>query len=66
MRGDRGAVAYRARINVAESLWFVPVLCVGAGVAASFAMLWVDDQFDNQLVSQSFTGGPDTALAILS
>src|SRR5437763_15348588 len=66
MRAGPGGVSFRARIHVAESLWFIPVVCVGVGVAASFGMLWVDDQFDNQLISQSFTGGPDTALAILS
>jgi uncharacterized membrane protein len=29
-------------------------------------MVWIDDRFDNQLIPQSYTGGPDTALAILS
>jgi uncharacterized membrane protein len=39
---------------------------VGAGVLLSFVTLWIDDRFGNHLISQSFTGGPDAALAILS
>lgn len=51
--------------HVRSSLWFVPVLCVGAGVALSFVTVWIDEQSGYALVPQSFTGGPDAALAVL-
>jgi uncharacterized membrane protein len=51
--------------HVRSSLWFVPVLCVGAGVALSFVTVWIDEQSGYSLVSQSLTGGPDAALAVL-
>ncbi len=57
---------FRIQSHIRKSLWFVPVLCVGVGVALSFLTLWVDDRFDDKLIPQSFTGGPDAALAILS
>jgi uncharacterized membrane protein len=57
---------FRVLSHVRGSLWFVPVLCVGAGVALSFLTLWVDGQFDYTLVPQSLTGGPDAALSILA
>ena len=52
--------------HIRSSLWFVPVACVLAGVALSFATLWIDDAFDHGLIPQAFTGGPDAALVILS
>src|SRR4051794_31790156 len=51
--------------HVRSSLWFVPVVCVGVGVALSFLTVWIDEQSSYNLVSQSFTGGPDAALAVL-
>src|SRR6476646_535267 len=51
--------------HVRGSLWFIPVVCVGAGVALSFITLWIDSRSDYALVPRSFTGGPDAALAIL-
>jgi uncharacterized membrane protein len=57
--------SYRITSHLRGSLWFVPVLCVGAGVLLSFVTLWIDDQTDYNLVPRSFTGGPDAALAIL-
>ncbi|UDY35015.1 DUF2254 domain-containing protein [Dermatobacter hominis] len=47
-------------------LWFIPVLCVLAGLVLSSVTIWVDRRFDYELVSQSLTGGPDAALQILS
>ena len=41
--------------HVRSSLWFVPVLCVGAGVALSFLTVWIDEQSGYSLVSQSLT-----------
>jgi Predicted membrane protein (DUF2254) len=57
--------SYRIRSHLRGSLWFVPVLCVGAGVLLSFATLWIDGRSNYDLVPRSFTGGPDAALAIL-
>ncbi len=51
--------------HVRGSLWFVPVLCVGAGVALSFLTVWIDERSGYSIVSQSLTGGPDAALAVL-
>ena len=56
---------YRIKSHLRGSLWFVPVVCVGAGVLLSFLTLWIDGQTDYDLVPRSFTGGPDAALAIL-
>src|SRR3954454_5725478 len=63
MREGRG---FRVLSHVRGSLWFVPVLCVGAGVALSFATLWIDGRTGYTLVPQSLTGGPDASLSILS
>lgn len=59
------ATGHRITSHLRGSLWFVPVLCVGAGVLLSFATLWIDGQTNYDLVPRSFTGGPDAALAIL-
>ncbi len=58
-----GRSAYR---NVLDSLWFVPVLCVVAGMALSFLTIVVDRATDYSTVPDSLSGGPDAALAILS
>src|SRR3954452_20285105 len=52
--------------RVRTSLWFVPVVCVLAGVALSFGTIAIDRASDYTLVPQSLTGGPDAAVAILS
>ncbi len=57
---------FRVLDHIRSSLWFIPVLCVLAGVLLSFTTLWIDDVFDHGLIPQSLTGGPDAALAILS
>ena len=57
---------HRLMSHVRSSLWFVPVVCVLAGAALSFTTIWIDTAFDNELVPEWLTGGPDAALAILS
>src|SRR4051812_19503615 len=64
---------YRVRVSrwrliahVRSSLWFVPVICVLAGIALSFGTIALDRSSDYGLVPRSATGGPDAALAILS
>src|SRR4051812_21000616 len=61
----RGARSTRLGAHVRGSLWFIPVVCVGVGVVLSFITLGIDDRSNYTLVSRSFTGGPDAALAIL-
>ena len=63
---SRPFTPFRLVDHIRSSLWFVPVACVLAGVALSFATLWIDDAFDHGLIPQAFTGGPDAALVILS
>lgn len=58
-----GRSAYR---NVLDSLWFVPVLCVVAGMALSFLTIVIDRATDYSTVPDTLSGGPDAALAILS
>jgi uncharacterized membrane protein len=52
--------------QVRTSLWFVPVVCVLAGVGLSFVTITIDRAAKYGLVPQSLTGGPDAAVAILS
>ena len=52
--------------HVRTSLWFVPSLCVLAGVATSFVTLWLDRRADFDLVPVTLVGGPDVALFLLS
>jgi len=53
-------------IHLKSSLWFVPVLCVLAGAALSFATIAIDRYFDYEALPHSFVGGPDAAAYILS
>ena len=52
--------------HLKASLWFVPVLCVLAGVVLSFGTIALDRRFDYQAVPQSLVGGPDAGLIILT
>lgn len=52
--------------KVRNSLWFVPVVCVLAGLALSVVTNWIDEVFDHELVPEALTGGPDAAVAVLS
>jgi uncharacterized membrane protein len=53
-------------IHLKSSLWFVPVLCVLAGVALSFGTIAVDRYFDYGALPNGLVGGPDAAAYILS
>src|ERR1700710_670644 len=57
---------FRFVTSVRTGLWFVPVMCVLAGVALSFGTLAIDRTYDFKLIPASLTGGPDAALSILS
>jgi uncharacterized membrane protein len=46
-------------------LWFIPVMCVFAGVVVSIGTIGVDRWFDFEAVPRWLTGGPDAAVAIL-
>jgi uncharacterized membrane protein len=46
-------------------LWFVPLVCVLAGVALSIGTIAIDRAFDYELVPRSISGGPDAAMEIL-
>jgi uncharacterized membrane protein len=48
-----------------SSLWFVPVMCVVAGVVLSIATLGVDRAFGFNAIPRWATGDPDAATAIL-
>ena len=65
MRTGRVSV-FRVVDHVRQSLWFVPVMCVGAGVALSFVTHWIDGLFDYDLIPRALTGGPTAAVTILS
>ena len=62
MNGNPGRVLRSARTG----LWFVPVVCVLAGVCLSLTTTALDRRYDYELIPQSVTGGPDVALTILS
>ncbi len=47
-------------------LWFIPVICVLAGVMISIVTMGVDRAAGFDLVPQWLTGGPDAALGILT
>ena len=46
-------------------LWFIPLMCVMAGVALSFGTIAIDRAFNYELVPKSISGGPDAAIEIL-
>lgn len=48
------------------SLWFVPVVCLLAGVSLAAATIAVDRVTGGSLLPRSLTGDPNAALAILS
>ncbi|MGB6059252.1 MAG: DUF2254 domain-containing protein [Microthrixaceae bacterium] len=57
---------FRFLTSLRNGLWFVPVMCVIAGVVLSIATTTIDRQADFELIPAALTGGPDAALAILS
>src|SRR5688572_3590426 len=46
-------------------LWFVPLVCVVAGVALSLGTIALDRAFDYELVPHWLSGSPDAAMEIL-
>ena len=59
-------ILFRIVRHIRTSLWFVPVMCVLAGVILSYVTITIDRSFDYRLVPETLTGGPDAATAILS
>jgi uncharacterized membrane protein len=57
---------WRLLTHLRASLWFVPVLCVLAGVALSFGTIALDRLFDYDAVPQGLVGDPAAAIAMLS
>ncbi len=57
---------FRVRHYLGTSLWFVPILCVLAGVALSFGTIGLDRWLDGSVVPKSLAGDPNAALAILT
>jgi uncharacterized membrane protein len=53
-------------IHLKSSLWFVPVLCVLAGVLLSFGTIAVDRYFDYEALPGALVVGPDAAVVILT
>ena len=52
--------------SVRSNLWFIPVMCVVAGVVLSLATITVDRALGFEVIPRWMTGGPDAALAILT
>jgi len=57
---------FRIFSSIRSSLWFVPVVCVLAGMLLSFGTTAIDRQVGYDLIPRALTGGPDAAVAILS
>jgi uncharacterized membrane protein len=51
--------------SVRSSLWFVPVMCVLAGIVLSIGTIAIDRWFGFEVIPRWLTGGPDAAAAIL-
>jgi uncharacterized membrane protein len=51
--------------SVRSSLWFIPVMCVIAGVVVSIGTIAIDRWFEFEAVPRWLTGGPDAASSIL-
>ena len=51
--------------RLSAGLWFVPLVCVLAGVGLSVGTIAIDNAYDYKLVPQSISGGPDAAIQIL-
>src|SRR6188768_3677855 len=57
----------RPRVSgIRSNLWFIPVMCVLAGVALSIGTITIDRLTDFDLIPRWMTGGPDAALGILT
>lgn len=64
---DRGFLLKPASLisRLFAALWFVPMMCVLAGVALSLGTIAIDKAYDYQLVPTSISGGPEAAIEIL-
>jgi uncharacterized membrane protein len=51
--------------RLSTGLWFVPLMCVLAGVALSIGTIAIDKAYHYKLVPEAISGGPDAALQIL-
>ena len=51
---------------LSSSLWFVPILCVLAGVALSFGTIALDRTLGGSFIPRSLGGDPNAALAVLT
>jgi len=56
----------RMLIHIRGSLWFVPVVCVLAGAALSFATIAIDRAFDYDAIPGEVVGSPQAAALVLS
>jgi uncharacterized membrane protein len=63
-RDGMGASASLSRVR--STLWFLPVMCVLAGVLVSIGTIAVDRAADFALIPGWLTGGPDAAMGILT
>ena len=52
--------------GIRSNLWFIPVMCVIAGVLLSIGTITIDRITDFRLIPRWMTGGPEAALGILS
>lgn len=67
LSGYEPGMGSRPRVSgLRSNLWFIPVVCVLAGVALSISTLAVDRLTDFDLIPRWLTGGPDAALGILT
>jgi uncharacterized membrane protein len=57
---------FHLRHRVTTSLWFIPVICVIAGVVLAVITIAIDRATHGSLLSTSVTGDPNAAVAILS
>jgi uncharacterized membrane protein len=51
--------------RLSTGLWFVPLMCVLAGVGLSVGTMALDQAYDYALIPPSISGGPDAALETL-
>ncbi len=52
--------------TLGSNLWFIPVVCVLAGVVLSIGTMAIDRAFDFDIIPRWLTGGPDAAMGILT
>jgi uncharacterized membrane protein len=57
--------SFRPFSQLATGLWFVPLMCVLAGIGLSLGTIAIDEAYEYGLVPRSISGGPDAALEIL-